>query len=344
MKTELTNVDIYVLVRELRYRRLEKITRLQYGYKLKARPGRDLLLLGTMAIPTGYSVPSMPPDNLCNVFRKHLAGARVLSVEQLNFDRVLRIETDRGSVILELFGKGNIILTDSSGKILYALEQREWSARRIFRGETYVPPPPPRLHPGMDCEQFASVFTSKDVVRSLVRAGLPPAYAEELCLRAGIDKNTPTSALGHEHVDALYKSFCELISALDTPQPTVYIKDGDIFDITPVPLSVYSDMESKTLDTFSEALDLLTPHLLTPRQRDQKKKKDIRGRLLAERERIVKEIEELQRLIDQAYAHAQEIITQMQRASAGEAPESVGPFVLKRWSRKEIVFSFTPPA
>ncbi len=342
MKKELTNVDVYVLVRELNYQRLEKMTRLHFGYKLKARPGNDLLFLGNMLIPTRYSVPSRTPDNLCKLFKKYLAGARVLSVEQLNFDRVLRIRTDRGNVVFELFGRGNIILTDANNRIIYAIEQREWSARRLLRGEEYVPPPPPKIHPSIGYEQFVGLFTSRDVVRSLVRAGLPPVYAEELCLRAGIDKNKPVDALEEKEKEALYETFRGLITSLDSPRPTAYFKDDEVVDVTPIPLTLYTDLEKKTFGSFSEALDILTPILLTLEQKE--KKKDVRAYLLAEREKILEEMKELENMIEQAYMYAHELMNQMERARAGEKPTSVGPFTLKRWNKREIVYSFTPPA
>ncbi len=346
MRTEkraLTNMDVYVLAREISYHRVEKLSRIPGGYRLKARPGRDLLILGPMLIPTAYSFDALPPDRFAQVFRSRFSGARVTSVEQINFDRILRIGTDRGSIILELFGRGNIILTDEEGRIIAATEQREWSARKILPGEPYVPPPPPKVRPDMDLDAFSAIFTARDVVRSLVRAGIPPAFAEEICLRAGIPKEKSTKDLADEDIESLFSAFRDVVSSLESPSPALYASGDTIVDITPIPLRVYAQMDSQTFPTLSEALDVLTPILLSEEAEEKTEKRSVVDHILRERENLQREIEELQALIGEAYKHMTEIQAALDLARSGEAPPaSFGPFRLKRWSRTEIVYEFTP--
>ncbi len=240
MKGGLTNIDIYVLSRELRASHFSKIVRVPGGYKLKFSGGADLLVVpGRFIIPTSYVVEAGRPDNLAIVSRKRLGNARILDFEQINFDRILAVRTDRGSIIVESFGDGNVVLTDENNVVIYALHEREWRDRTIRRGEPYVPPPPPRISPDVDFTRFAEIFTGKDVVRSLVRAGIPPIYAEEICALAGVDKNLSVSELDDGVLRAIYSVFSDLLHRLDRPEPVV-VRDGDeIVDVLPIPLSRY---------------------------------------------------------------------------------------------------------
>jgi|GEM_PF-5988845 len=100
-------------------------------------------------------------------------GYKVKLVGAPDLDRILRFNTEDGSIILELFGDGNVIITDETGKIIYALHERDWRDRSVRRGVEYVPPPAPKIFPGISRNDFANLFTAKDVVRSLAVLILP---------------------------------------------------------------------------------------------------------------------------------------------------------------------------
>ena len=65
------------------------------------------------------------PSSFAMTLRKHIGNARLVSVRQEGFDRVLylKFEHGRGSVILviEMFRDGNVILVDGDGQILQPL-------------------------------------------------------------------------------------------------------------------------------------------------------------------------------------------------------------------------------
>ncbi len=347
MKDALTNFDVYVLAHELTPSRFSKIVRISGGYKVKLVGAPDLLFLPPLLIPTRYVISADRPDNLAIISRKMLGNRRIQSVEQVNFDRILRFNTEDGSIILELFGDGNVILTDADGTIVYALHERDWRDRSIRRGLEYQPPPAPRLHPGISQDEFASVFTAKDVVRSLVRAGIPPIYAEEACTLAGVDKNTPTSELTSPQVDRIYDALCELFRRLDNSDPVVVRSGDEIVDILPFSVSKYEtgDYVLEHVPTLSEALDLLTPTILSiasePEPREERSMVDFWKK---EREAAQKELQELEAMLSEAYAHSSELLAAMSVAKSGRSPpDRTGPFVLKRWDRREVVYDFTPP-
>ncbi len=65
------------------------------------------------------------------IFRKQLSEKRITGIEQINFDRVIKITLHTGQeIILELFGGGNLILTEN-GKIVFAMDQHVYRTRTI---------------------------------------------------------------------------------------------------------------------------------------------------------------------------------------------------------------------
>ena len=78
--------------------------------------------------------PAMP-SQFCTKLRKHLRGLRLESITQLGqLDRVVHLVfgsgTSRHSLMLELYAKGNIVLTDSSYKILTLLRSHEYKQQQ----------------------------------------------------------------------------------------------------------------------------------------------------------------------------------------------------------------------
>jgi len=346
VKKELTNIDIYVLSRELAGRRFSKIVRVPNGYKIKISGGKDIIIVpGKYVIPTSYVIEADRPDTISIIARKRLGNARISSIEQLNFDRIICIRTDRGSIILESFGEGNIIITDENNSIIYALHEREWRDRVIRRGVEYTPPPPPKLYPGIPFERFKEIFTAKDVVRSLVRSGLPPIYAEELCVYAGIHKNTPCSDLSDGEMCEIYSAFSRLIEKLNDPEPVAVYNGDMLVDILPVPLSLYSGYEMRRFSSFSEALDLLTPELfrISTQQQKKERRKNMVEYWKKQLEDAKQELSLLEKMIEKAYEHSYGLEKAINEAKSGNPPEKIGPFKLKKFEGKELVYDFTLP-
>lgn len=72
--------------------------------------------------------------------RKLFMDRKIREISQINFDRVIRIDTYSGSsLVIELFRDGNLIVLQDD-KIDYALFPREWKNRKILKGEVYIPP------------------------------------------------------------------------------------------------------------------------------------------------------------------------------------------------------------
>ena len=74
------------------------------------------------------------PSNMAMMLRSMLEDRKILSIYQINFDRIVGIELSGGlKVILEVFREGNLIVLQDD-VIKFAFNQREWKNRTIARG------------------------------------------------------------------------------------------------------------------------------------------------------------------------------------------------------------------
>lgn len=93
--------------------------------------------------------------------RKHADGARIVSIRQIGFDRILELECVRAEIrlrlIAELTGKhANLILVDGEGMVAAASHfvSAGQSARPILPGRPYSPPPFPLRNPIYDARNW----------------------------------------------------------------------------------------------------------------------------------------------------------------------------------------------
>jgi predicted ribosome quality control (RQC) complex YloA/Tae2 family protein len=82
-------------------------------------------------------------------------------------------------------------------------------------------------------------------------------YAEEICVRAGIDKNTKISALHETSIKKIYNELERFLTVFQEGkiQPVFVKKDNTIIDILPVPFLSYTNMEFETTLSFSKGLE-----------------------------------------------------------------------------------------
>lgn len=79
-----------------------------------------------------------------NATKKEMDNARIASVKQMGLDRILAFETDKGTLIVELFAEGNLVFTNDEGKIHFVHHAREWKGRTLKMNHAYKPPIGPR--------------------------------------------------------------------------------------------------------------------------------------------------------------------------------------------------------
>ncbi len=259
MKTRLSSLDIYFLVKELsslvgaRIDKVYQIGEREIKISLRDSGRKDMIITPEHVCVTRFEhrVPKKP-SNMSMLLRKHLGGGVVKSVRQHRFDRIIKIGVDgRGTLILELFSRGNIILADEKGTIISIMESQEWKDRELRPGLPYSHPPEMPDVGGMSPSQFsAALAKGREVVKTLASdLGLGATYANEALKRAGID---PDSRADKESAKRLYSAVQEM---LESDIEAGIVLDGGPEDVVPFPLEIYSDRKTERKPSFNEAVD-----------------------------------------------------------------------------------------
>ena len=327
MKSELSSLDLYYLVKELQSlvgAKFNKIYQKEDDKKdlffllHKTGLGKTYLRikLPDVAYITDYKqvFPETPPG-FCTFLRKRLNNAFIKEIRQKGFDRILEIviDTKEGRLIMvcELFSKGNMILIDEDYKIKGLLQSQNWESRVVRGGTTYEYPPSQTNTPCLDEEQFKKIILDSEkgsIVKSLaINLSLGGTYAEELCLRAGIDKGK--KGLDDEEIKKLYKTLKELLSQDIKP---IRVK-AEVF---PFELLLLEKQEKQSFESFNSAIDeIITKKIVDDVEQGIEKKKltkeDKTHLIIEKQEERKKELEkesvENQRKGELIYEHYQEI-------------------------------------
>jgi predicted ribosome quality control (RQC) complex YloA/Tae2 family protein len=199
-------------------------------------------------------------SDFSNSLKKFISNAKVESVEQVGFERILEIglqKKDRYELIIEFIPPGNVILI-KDGDILRAMTVRKWKDRHIKPGNTYKSPPERLNVPRLSTDDFIAGLkrSSKSLVKALaLEINLGGLYAEELCLRSGVDKNRKAKDLDDEDLESLHRELEELVLELkDSPKPNVVLQEDQPIDVVPTGLRSYMNLESKDFKTMNEAI------------------------------------------------------------------------------------------
>src|SRR5438445_232306 len=180
--------------------------------------------------------PESPPP-FAQSLRRLLDNARIQGIEQRGFDRTAVFHLERGGeqidLIFEVFGKGNIVVAKKD-TIAAVLFPQTFKGRALQVGEQYRFPKAGLDPLELDRGAFASALN------------LGGTYAEEICLRAGVEKQTKVKELNEVQVDGLFTALNNLAVAVDQERhPGVVFQLARAIDATPIELSQYRDFESR---------------------------------------------------------------------------------------------------
>ncbi len=340
-KKEFTSFDIFAIIHELKGEiadsrvnniyQIDAKTLLLKLHKTDKPPLRLVMEAGRRLHLTAYSLEKpVEPPAFCMALRKYLRNAWLRSVEQQDFERIVtaEFETRQGKyrLILELFGDGNIILTDGKGEILQAMFSKRMRDRSILRGQLYVLPPTSGSNPfKLTREELgASVKAAgeTEVVRAIARSlGVGGVYAEEILLRAGIEKTIRCKELAAPEINAIFDGLQSLLSDVTAfkVHPQILLCDDDsVLDVVPFKLKRYESQRSQTFRTFNEALDEFYLKLTatekaagaTAEVDELQREAERLKRVISEQEKALREAEakaEIEKRVgDAIYAHSNE--------------------------------------
>ena len=262
------------------------------------QPGRDEVVLAVRGSAGNYKLlltanPSHPraqltdisrenpdkPPMFCMLLRKHLSGARILSVEQPPMERVLRLRLEaldslgdrvERELVLEAMGRhSNLILLDSEGRILDCLRRvdSDMSQRRqVLPGLFYhLPPQQDKLDPtGLDragLEQLlAAAPEESQADRWLLDtfSGISPLISREMVWRAVGTTDARLHLMGEQGRQKLLDELENLLLSVkeNNYTPTVVYRDGKAADYTFMSIGQYEELgRSQSCESFGAMLD-----------------------------------------------------------------------------------------
>ena len=222
--------------------------------------------------------PDKPPM-FCMLLRKHLTGARILSITQPHLERAaeLRLEAldelgDRVErrLILEAMGRhSNLILLDGEGRIVDCLRRvdSDMSARRqVLPGLFYrLPPAQDKRDPtALDREELERLLAAAPEEAQADQwlldtfAGLSPLVCRELAQRAGGATDVRLHQMGAAGRARLLDELEGLLLSVKDNHflPTLISIDGKPKDFTFMPVTQYgAAAQLAAFPTFSQMLD-----------------------------------------------------------------------------------------
>jgi len=150
----ITNNELYLLARELdkefKDYYIEKFYELaEDHFLIKLEKQHEKIFLQIILCHTvnkiDYDIIDKEfPTNFALAVRKKIENFKITSIEQYNNDRIIIMKLSKGqtnlNLILEMFGKGNLIITDETFKILLAYKIHTFKDRSINPGAQYLPP------------------------------------------------------------------------------------------------------------------------------------------------------------------------------------------------------------
>ena len=242
--------------------RIEKIpqpSKEELLFSLRSREGAKKLLLSCRADTAGIYFTDYPPENpskppmLCMLLRKHLSGAKILSLEQDGLERIIRIKLQAVNelgdlvgftLVVEIMGRySNIILVDGNGIIMDALkrvDEGKSHVRTVMPGEPYAAPPAQ--------DKLNLLEVSPDQIKARISLShRAPAKA----FQDAVMGVSPIVCREYENGVSVEKIREYALS----PHPVAVITDKPI-DFTFMPVTQYGDLaEIRAFDTFSQTLD-----------------------------------------------------------------------------------------
>jgi len=320
-----------------------------------------LIEAGKRAHLTSYAIGKpLTPSSFCSALRKHLLNGLIQKIRQIEFERIisLDVKTKGGNfqLIIELFGKGNIILVDQQNQIVQALSYRRMRDRNIIRGEFFKLPPGAGLDPTKSSIEHLKKLREQgqtEVIIGLTKLlAIGGLYAEEILLNSGIDKSMPCEQLEDEQIAKMFQAITVMFSKLSASElnPCIVVDGNENWiDVIPFPLNIYKGRKFETFVSFNEALDeyftkvstekitTLTAEKITLRRNEQER---ILSQQLEQLEGLKKSSELNRKLGDLIFLHLhdlQMLITIVAGACrSGESWDQISSKLLRDKQREQV--------
>ncbi len=174
--------------------------------------------------------------------RREVVRLRFVSARQVDLDRIYDIclgeEEREKHLILELMPPGNVVVTDSRGRVIIVLRETRSPSRRLVKGEPYRSPPQSRKSPSEASESDVSSALGREKTAGGAigrNFALPRKYVAEVLARLGVGDDSPSATLAGREAEVVSRMKELLVEAGSSQSPCVCEtpKGDEIFAIVP---------------------------------------------------------------------------------------------------------------
>lgn len=301
---EISALDLYYFVKELKELEGAIVSQIyqpnEFIIALHKKGKKYLNIFDNYVFLKDGKSKQKSPNPFVMFFRKNLVRSKLEKAKQIDFERILELKLNKFGEIyylyIELFSRGNLVLTDEKKKIIIVKRSEEFKARVLKKGEKYVLPPSRENVRKMKLNEFEKVLKSgkrSTILKTLaVEFGFGGKYATEICELSGISKKETEV----RDSKTLFENVCLLFDKEMNPNVGQYAN----------PFLLISDAPEKSFETFSEAIDY------KQKQETKEIKKDSKKAKMLEKQKEVlenglKRIEELEQKANLIYSNMNEI-------------------------------------
>ncbi len=243
------------------------------NYKLHLSASATLPLMHLTEHP---KTSPLTAPNFCMLLRKHLNGARILSIEQIEFERVVCISVEnlnelgdvvQKKLIIEIMGKhSNIIFVDDHNIIIDSIKHVNAlvsSVREVLPGREYfIPNTLDKQNPfTVTTEYFHEhIFTKPVTVAKAIYSsltGFSSIMAQELAYRSGLDGDAPIASLNGNDKSALLTQYRMLMEEIKNGSfcPCIVFDGAVPKEFAAVTLSIYEALRKKEFNSISHVVE-----------------------------------------------------------------------------------------
>lgn len=266
------------------------------------QPGQThKLLISTLTQEAGIYLttqtrqnPSQPPL-FCMVLRKHLENGKILSIRQIDLERVLEItcevidelgEQSQRKLIVEIMGKhSNIILVEQKeNKILDAIHRVSSAVsryRQILPGMIYQNPPPQEKKIAWEIQEddFYELMLSQPLSQNIKKAllnlfsGLGPQTVSEIIFRTNLDPLLTIEYCGEYELNKLWQALSSMALKVKKGEfsPEVIVEKNIPQAFSAIALTHFPASSRRPYTVMNEALDFYFSYKKSANTIQQKK-------------------------------------------------------------------------
>ena len=175
------------------------------------------------------------PPMFCMLLRKHLTGAHITNIKQINFDRIVEVSFEckdelgtrvHKSLITEIMGKhSNIIFVNEDNTIIDSLKRvtpNVSSVRQVYPGLNYLTPPgSDKLNPltvsrQMFMKEIESANGGIYIFDFFYKnfTGFSPFISREICYLANLNESTYVGELSQAKKEEIWDKFSNIVNTI----------------------------------------------------------------------------------------------------------------------------------